>query len=77
MTNNTVNIHGANVGVVQQAGDGATQSAVAHFNAGAVQSALEDFVAALNDSATVPDQIKSAAMIEVETIRPQLKKPDA
>lgn len=61
-------------GLVQQAGDGATQCAVVRFNAGVAQSALEDFVVALNNSATVPDQIKSAAMIEVETIRPQLKK---
>jgi hypothetical protein len=73
VTNNTVNIHGPNVGSVQQAGEGASQSAFVHFNTGAVQTALEDFAVALQDSG-VSDQIKSAAMIEVETIRPQLKK---
>jgi hypothetical protein len=73
VTNNTVNIHGSNVGLVQQAGSRAEQSAHVHFNAGAVQAALEEFVIALQDS-NVADQIKSAAMIEVDSIRPQLKK---
>jgi hypothetical protein len=74
VTNNTVNLHGSNVGSIQQAGEGATQTAVVHFHAGAVQEALNEFVAALNASA-LSDEIRSAAMIEVETIRPQLKKP--
>jgi hypothetical protein len=70
---NTVNVHGSNVGSIQQAGGGATQAATVHFNAGAVQNALDEFVAALEASG-VPGDVKSAAMIEVETVRPQLKK---
>ena len=74
VTNNTVNLHGSNVGSIQQAGEGATQTATVHFNVGAVQTALDEFVAAL-DASSVSDEVRSAAMIEVETIRPQLKKP--
>jgi hypothetical protein len=74
VTNNTVNIHGSTVGTVQQAGEGATQSATVTFNAAAVSNELEDF-AKLLQASDVSDDIKSAAMIEIETIRPQLKKP--
>jgi hypothetical protein len=74
VTHNTVNVHGSTVGSIQQAGEGATQTATVQFNAGAVQTALDEFVAAL-DSSGIPNEIRSAAMIEVETIRPQLKKP--
>jgi hypothetical protein len=73
VTNNTVNVHGSNVGSIQQAGEGATQTAAVHLNVGAVEHALDEFVAALNASG-VPDEVRSAVMIEVETVRPQLKK---
>ncbi len=69
----TLNIHSSSVGSVQQAGEGATQTVVVHFNANAVQRALDEFIVALNAS-KVSDEIRSAAMIELETIRPQLKK---
>lgn len=74
VTNNTISLHGSNVGSIQQAGEGAMQTASVHFNVVAVQTALDDFVAAL-DASGVPDEVRRAAMIEVETIRPQLKKP--
>jgi hypothetical protein len=70
---NIVNINGPNMGIVQQAGDGSTQTATIEFNASSVEHALEEFVAALNVS-DVPAQIKRDAMIEIESIRPQLKK---
>jgi hypothetical protein len=73
VTTNTLNIHGSTVGAIQQAGDGATQRVSVVFNAGAVQATLEEFVAALNDP-IVPEEIKNAAMLEVESIRPQLRK---
>lgn len=74
VTHNTVHVHGSTVGSIQQAGDNATQLATVHLNVGAVQTALDEFVSALDHSG-VPDEIRSAAMIEIETIRPQLKKP--
>ena len=74
VTNNTVNLHSSNVGSIQQAGEGATQSATVHFKVGEVQTALDEFVAAL-DVSGISDEVRSAAMIEIETIRPQLKKP--
>ena len=74
VTHNTVNVHGSTVGSIQQAGEGAVQTATVHMDVGAVQTALDEFVAAL-DASEVSDEIRSAAMIEVETIRPQLKKP--
>ena len=73
MTNNTVNIHGSNMGSIQQAGEGSTQQSTVNFNAGAISVALEDFISALQTS-DVETHIKDAAMAEVETIRPQLKK---
>lgn len=74
VTHNTVNVHGSTVGSIQQAGDGAMQTATVHLNVGAVQTALDEFVTAL-DASGLPDEVRHAAMIEVETIRPQLKKP--
>ena len=74
VTYNTVNVHGSTVGSIQQAGEGATQTATVYLNVGAVQAALDEFVAAL-DASGVPVEIRNTAMIEVETIRPQLKKP--
>jgi len=73
VTHNTVNVHGSNVGAVQQAGQGSLQSAVVHFNLETVRTSLEEFAIALRDS-NIPEQIKREAMIEVETIRPQLRK---
>ena len=58
------------VGSIQQAGEGATQTATVYLNVGAVQAALDEFVAAL-DASGVPVEIRNTAMIEVETIRPQ------
>lgn len=71
--NNTINIHSSNVGAVQQAGEKSVLTATVTLNAQAVQSALEDFAFNLQSS-DLTDDAKSAAMIEVETIRPQLKK---
>jgi hypothetical protein len=74
VTNNTFNNYGSNSGPVQQGGEGAIQSATIHFDAQSVTRALEDFVIALKDP-RLPDSVRDAAMIEVDTIRPQLRKP--
>jgi hypothetical protein len=73
LTHNTINIHSSNVGAVQQAGEKSVLTATVTLNAQAVRSALEDFALSLQSS-DLTDDAKSAAMIEVETIRPQLKK---
>jgi hypothetical protein len=73
VTNNNNTVYNYGNASIQQAGDGATQSATVQFNASAVESALEKFVAALA-APEVPEQIRRDAMIEVESIRPQLRK---
>jgi hypothetical protein len=74
LTHNTINIHSSNVGAVLQAGERSVQTATVTFNAQLVQSALEDLAFSLQNS-DLPGDTKSAAMIEIDTIRPQLKKP--
>jgi hypothetical protein len=73
VTHNNVTIHNSNVGVVQQAGEGSVLTSTVTFNAQAVQTALDDLMFSLRGSDLSGD-VKSAAMIEIETIRPQLMK---
>lgn len=76
MTNNTVNVgDGATIGSIQQAGDHAHQQSAATVDVSSIQQALDQFERAVGDAA-ISEEVRSAICTEIETIRPQLKKPE-
>lgn len=75
MTNNTVNIgDGATVGSIQQAGDRAHQQSATTIDVSSIQQALDQFERAAEDAA-ISEEVRSAIRAEIESIRPQLRKP--
>ncbi len=74
-TINNVTIQGSHSGPIQLAGDAAIQTISTPISVGTIQVALDDFLSTLKTSA-IPEDLKQAALIEVETISPQLKKPN-
>jgi hypothetical protein len=73
VTNNTVNVHESTIGSIQQAGDGSAQTASSEFNMAAASEALEAFAMEL-ERAQLSGDVRNAVRLELETIRPQLKK---
>ena len=73
VTNNNVNNYGGTVGSVQQGGDGA-QQVVTTFDVAAMRQALDAFEQA-TASVELPAELRQAIAAEVDTLRPQLKKP--
>lgn len=64
---NTVNVHGPNNGVIQQAGDGATQIA------SQAEGAIDEFLAKLAATAIAED-VKQEMRAQAETLRIQAKR---
>lgn len=73
VTNNNVTITNSTVGMVQQAGNHAHQQSDSQIDIGAIQQALDAFERA-TANAQISDQARAEISVEIETIRPQLKK---
>lgn len=73
VTNNNVTLNNSQAGSIQQAGDGAQQSAMSAFDGGTLRDALDTFAKATAD-AELANDVREAIATEVETLRPQLRK---
>jgi len=74
VTSNNVNVgSGSTVGSIQQAGNAAHQQSGSTIDINSVQQALEEFERAVSE-AELSEEARSEIGVEIETIRPQLKK---
>lgn len=74
VTTNNVTMFGSQIGSLQQAGAGAAQQNSGSFDVSAFRSALDSFDEAVIKS-NLDEQERAALRAEIETMRPQLSKP--